>query len=261
MHRAFMEGDAAENKVPDSSNLTAQYIQMLDPGDRTRLVTDDYARSHIMIFSIDRGTAQWRPMRDAVMELARRELTPFGITVSMTEQSPAGFDALDAMVDEMIWGFAIAFVLVLVLVGIILRSVRAALISAPPNLIPVITCFLFLAASGITLRVGTVLFLSVSIGGLFNTTIQLIERARQLQNSDPSARPDAIIERSVRDVGPPALFTATILSLGFAIFSLSRFPDLRVFGWLAMNTLLIGFVSDMLFTPTLTRMFYRWTRK
>jgi hypothetical protein len=52
-----------------------------------------------------------------------------------------------------------------------------------------------------------------------------------------------------------------ILSAGFVIFTLSRFPDLRVFGLLAMNTLLVGFVSDMVYTTTFARMFYRWRRK
>ncbi|HEY3801747.1 MAG TPA: MMPL family transporter [Kofleriaceae bacterium] len=260
MNRAFMEGDPKENRVPASANLSSQYMQMLDPGDRARLVTEDFARSHVMIFTRDYGTAAWRPMRDAVMAAVHRELAPLGISAHMTEENPAGFDVLDPLVGQMVWGFALAFVLVVVFIAIILRSIRCALITVIPNLVPVVTCFLFTAAAGITLRVGTVLFLSVSIGGLFNTAIQFLARVQQRRAADPTATPDAIVEESMREVGPPALFTAVILSAGFVIFTLSRFPDLRVFGVLAMNTLLIGFLSDMTYTTTLTRMFYRWRR-
>jgi hypothetical protein len=259
MNRAFMEGDPKEFRVPAGGSLSAQYLEMLDPEDRQRLVTEDFSRSHLMIFSIDHGTAEWRPMRDKVMEVASKELTPFGITIHMTEQSPAGFDALDALVYDVLWGFVVAFALVLVMIAIIMRSIRIALISAFPNLVPVVACFLLLHVLGISLRVGTVLFLSVSVGGLFNTTIQFVARVRQrITTTDET--PDEAIEHSMRDVGPPALFTALILSLGFAIFGLSRFPDLRVFGLLATTTLLVAFVSDMLLSTTLVRMFFRWRR-
>ena len=261
MNRAFMEGDPKEHRIPKSPNLVAEYLQMLDPGDVARLVTGDDARSHVMIFSKDEGTAAWRPMRAAVMAAAHRELAPLGISAHMTEENPAGFDVLDPLVGQMVWGFALAFGLVVLFIALILKSVRAALISVIPNLIPVITSFLFLAAAGITLRIGTVLFLSVSIGGLFNTAIQFLARVQQRHAADPAASPDDVIEQSMREVGPPALFTAVILSAGFVIFTLSRFPDLRVFGVLAMNTLLVGFVSDMCYTTTFTRMFFRWRKQ
>ncbi len=261
MNRAFMEGDPKERRIPKSANLSAQYLQMLDPGDRARLVSEDYARSSVMIFTLDHGTAEWRPMRDAVMAVAHRELEPLGVTVHMTEENPAGFDVLDPLVGDMIWGFALAFGLVVLLVAVILRSIRAAAISVIPNLMPVITCFLLIAAAGITLRIGTVLFLSVSIGGLFNTSIQFLARVQQRRAAEPDADPDDIIEASMREVGPPAVFTAVILSIGFAIFTVSRFPDLRVFGVLAMNTLLVGLVSDMLYTTTLARMWFGWKRR
>ena len=260
MNRAFMEGDPKELRIPDSLTLSAQYLQMLDPEDRQRLLTEDDARSHIMIFSMDHGTAEWRPMRDKVMAVAKQELEPLNISVHMTEQSPAGFDALDRLVYDVLWGFVVAFGLVLVLIAVIMRSLRIALLSAIPNLVPVVACFVLLSVFGITLRVGTVLFLSVSVGGLFNTTIQLVARLRQRIAEDPTLTPDAAIEDAIRDVGPPALFTAVILALGFAIFGLSRFPDLRVFGLLASNTLIVAFVSDMMLSTTLLRVFFRWRR-
>jgi uncharacterized protein len=258
MNRAFMEGDPKEYRVPDSANLSAQYLQMLDPDDRGRLLTQDDSRAHVMIFSRDNGTAAWRPMRDQVMAVAERELAPLGVSVHMTEQSPAGFDALDALVFDVLRGFVTAFILVLVMIAVMMRSIRIALLSAVPNLVPVVTCFLLLRCFGITLRVGTVLFLSVSIGGLFNTTIQFVARVRQLRAT--GADIDNAVERSVRDVGPPAMFTAVILSLGFAIFGLSRFPDLRVFGLLATNTLLVAFVSDMILSTTLVRVVFGRSR-
>jgi predicted RND superfamily exporter protein len=58
--------------------------------------------------------------------------------------------------------------------------------------------------------------------------------------------------------GPPSLYTATILSLGFAVLGLSRFPGLRYLGLLCMVTLLTGFVADATITTTFYKLFFNW---
>jgi predicted RND superfamily exporter protein len=162
---------------------------------------------------------------------------------------------VDRLVIEMIIGFFVGFAVIVAVTALIFRSLRIAAISIVPNLLPALACFVVLGMFGITLRIGTVLFLSVSIGGLFNTTIHLAARTRQ-RLSEGETDPDAVIEHALRKVGPPALFTAVILSLGFSVFMLSRFPDLQVFGLLSMTVLLAGFVSDLCVTTVLLRVFY-----
>jgi hypothetical protein len=68
------------------------------------------------------------------------------------------------------------------------------------------------------------------------------------------------MEHTIREVGPPAILTAVILSLGFAVFTLSRFADLRVFGLLAMTVLLVGVCSDMIVTNSMLRLFFGWSQ-
>ena len=67
-----------------------------------------------------------------------------------------------------------------------------------------------------------------------------------------------IVGRALAAVGPPSLYTAAILSLGFAVLGLSRFPGLKILGLLCMVTLLTGFIADATVTTTLLRRFYNW---
>lgn len=257
LNQAFNGGVAAERKIPSSKTLVAQYLALLDPEDRSDFVDQDASRTHIRILSEDGGSQLWRGLQAQLQSAIDRELTPLGIHASITGFTGAMVPVIDSLVVEMIIGFFIGFLVIVLVTWAIFRSARIALISIVPNLLPALACFEVLAALGITLRIGTVLFLSVSIGGLFNTTIHLAARVRQrLQEGETD--PDAVIEHAVRKVGPAALYTAVILSAGFSVFILSRFPDLRVFGILSMTVLLVGFLSDIVITTVLLRVFYAW---
>lgn len=256
---AFMGGDAAERRIPTSRSLIAQYLAILDPEDRADFVNDDYSATHIRILSEDHGSAPWRELDAQLRQVVQRECEGLGLRASITGFAPTFFPVLDRLVIELLLGFVLGFSIIVLFQLLIFRSWRIAALSIVPNLIPAIACFVLLSLLGITLRLGTVLFLSVSIGGLFNTTIHFA--ARSLQRLQEGARDfDEVVEHSLVKVGPPSLFTAVILSLGFAIFLLSRFPDLKVFGILSMTVLGVGFLSDLIVTPVLLRLFFDWER-
>ncbi len=254
-NQAFNGGDPKERVIPKSQMLIAQYLSMLGPDERSDFVDSSYSRTHIRILSEDTGSHIWHRMADEMKVAIDRELKPLGIKGTITGFAGVIVPVLDEMIVDMIWGFFIGFAVIVGVEWIIFRSLRIALISVIPNILPALACFVVIAIFGIPLRIGTTLFLSVSIGGLFNTTIHIAARARQ-RMAEGETDPDAIMEHSLRKVGPPALFTAVILSAGFSVFTLSRFPDLKTFGVLAVTVLITGFFSDMLVTSVMMRLFF-----
>jgi predicted RND superfamily exporter protein len=257
-NQAFQGGNREERVVPRSRALIAQYLALVDPSDRSAFVTDDYAQSRIALLLVDQGSektrAVTRDLRRAVEAAAFPEL---GVSALITGSGVVGYGELDKVVLELLEGFVVAFLLVVLLQGLALRSARLALISVVPNLIPVVACFLVLRALGTHLRIDTALVLCISIGGLFNTTIHFSARVRQLVAAG-EREPDSIVERAMRSIGPPALFTAAALSAGLAVLLLSSFPGLRALGLLSVITLCVGFLSDMTITPVLLRAGYDW---
>ena len=59
-------------------------------------------------------------------------------------------------------------------------------------------------------------------------------------------------------IGPPALFTAGALSVGFSVLFASSFAGLQALGLLTMVTLIVGFFSDMVVTAVLLRVGFDW---
>jgi len=163
----------------------------------------------------------------------------------------------DDVVVEVLWGFLVAFSVIILVQLVMFRSLRAAVLSVIPNVVPVCACFFVMWAIGLNFRVDNSLVLCVSVGGLFNTTIHIVARIiRQVGTSNDE--PDVIVGNALAAVGPPSLYTAVIISLGFSAMWLSSFPGLQVLGVLCMVTLMTGFFADAMLTTTFFKLFFNW---
>lgn len=258
-HQAFDLGNPGSRAIPDSPGLIAQYLSLLDPAARARLVTEDYAKAQFLVMVDDTGSPGFWRVHDKLERALVERLGPLGVSVSVTG-AVEPYRALDQAVREVLWGFVLAFGTVVALELLVFRSLRAAVLSIIPNLLPVASCLIGLRLCGSDLRIDNVLVLCISIGGLFNTTIHLVSRIMQQLRSG-RRDPDAIVERALRDVGPASLYTATVLSLGFGALSLSQFSGLRMLGLMSMLTLLTGFIADATVTAALMRSYFVWRRE
>jgi len=257
-NQAFHGGDPEARVVPPSANLIGQYLALMDPSTRASFVTEDYSRAHLLTLLADAGSKRTREVSAALQRTVQDAgFGALGIKASLTGAAIVTYGEFDAVVVQLLWGFVWAFCAIIVLQWLVFRSLRIGLISVVPNLLPVIACFIALRIFGIQLKIDTALVLCISVGGLFNTTIHFAARAQQLV-ADGEQDPDSIVGRAMRAVGPPALFTALSLSLGFAVLLLSSFSGLRALGLLSMVTLTIGFISDMVVTAVLLRVGFDW---
>jgi predicted RND superfamily exporter protein len=256
-NQAFQAGDPKEHHVPDSPELISQYLSLIDPGDLSDFVNSDYSRSHIRILASDAGSEAILQFRDTLQAELDSRFPKLGIKATVTGSNVLSSYDSDDVVAEVLWGFLIAFSVIILVQLVMFRSLRVALLSIVPNLVPVCACFLLMRGLGLNLRVDNSLVLCISVGGLFNTTIHLV--ARILQQVDEGAtEPDIIVGRALAAVGPPSLYTAVVLSLGFSAMGLSRFPGLQMLGLLCLVTLMTGFASDATMTTSFFRVFFNW---
>jgi uncharacterized protein len=256
-NQAFMDGDPKERHVPDDSSLISQYLALIDPGDLSDFVNNDYSHSHLRILVSDRGGQALWELRDVLQREIDARLPALGIEASLTGHGVVSYYDADNVVIEILWGFVVAFAIIIVVQLVMFRSLRIALISVVPNAVPICACLLVMRAIGLRMRVDNSLVLCVSVGGLFNTTIHIVARIMQ-QLRDGATDRDAIVGRALAAVGPPSLYTATILSLGFAVMAASRFPGLQVLGLLCLVTWMSGFVADATLTTSFFRVFFNW---
>jgi predicted RND superfamily exporter protein len=257
-NEAFHGGDTQERTVPTSASLIAQYLALSDPSARSDFVSDDYSKACIAVLLVDRGSESVRAISaDIRRALVAAKFSRWRLAANLTGFSAIHYGAVDNVVTEVLRGFVTAFCVIVLVQWLFFRSLRLALISVLPNLLPVVACFACLRLLGIPLKIESAIVLCIAIGGLFNTTIHLTARVRQrVRECDES--PDAVMEHALRAVGPASFFTAATLSVGFGLLVVSRFPGLQTLGVLSTVTFVVGFFADAVMTSTLLRLAFKW---
>jgi predicted RND superfamily exporter protein len=257
-NQAFSGGSPSDEHVPNSPALISQYLSMVDPGDLSDFVTSDYSRSPIQILLADHGSAAVRQIRDVLQREIDARFPKLGIRATLTGHGLVAYYDCDRAIDQMVWGFLAAFIAITGIQMIAFRSIRLAFLSVVPNLVPICACVIVMRLLGLELGLDTSLVMCISIGALFNTTIHIVARIQQ-QLRAAESEPDLIVGQALKAVGPASLYTAVILSLGFATMELSRFPGLQTLGLLCMVTMLTAFIADALLTTSLLRSFFDWS--
>lgn len=142
-----------------------------------------------------------------------------------------------------------AIVICIILLGVALRSIRAALVSILPNLFPVVAAGTYLHVSGLGLQLAGVVGLTVAFGLAVNDTVHFLHRLHLEQ--DRSGRLGEAVVRTIAHIGPVLSITTVILVCGFSGTLFSDFGATRMFGELCMVTFVAALAGDMLFLPAL----------
>ena len=149
-------------------------------------------------------------------------------------------------------GITLSLIVAMIVIGLAFRSVRIAIISFVPNLVPVGFGLTFMYWMGIELNPTTAMALSIIFGLALDDTIyflSVLKRSKDLSEKDS-------IELSLRENTFPASVTSIILLIGFGALMLSSIESNRNIGLLVATMLFIALISDLLILPALLRTFW-----
>lgn len=201
----------------------------------------------------------------AVANAVRAEL------VELRAKLPAGYEMLEALdlsrfirssvqdvASDLAWGALLAAAVVL----LFLRNVRSTLVTAviiPASLLGTLTIFYFL---GFTLNSMTLMALSLSIGGLIDDAIVLLENA--YRHMEAGARPAEAASRATAELGPAVFATnltncAVFIPIAFMGGVVGRF--FREFGLVAAGAVIVSTLIALTWTPMLCARFLRLQRR
>ena len=164
-----------------------------------------------------------------------------------------------SLVSTQIRSFALAASVVLVLIGLFLRSLRAAAVALLPNLLPIFCLFAAMALLGIPLDAATVMIAGVAIGIAADDTIHFLSCYRRERQSGANSA-DAI-SRTFEKAGAAITFTSVVAAAGFAILLLAEFKPIQCFGLLAGITMITAWVGDVFILPACVTTLRLWDRR
>ena len=215
------------------------------------------ARDHH--FDVQRGTSHEQPKQIVTTYLAHTEeaLNPKSIeqnldrdvSVVYTGLVPVVYKAQRTLLESLIESTAWAFAMIAVVMVLVVRSVRAGLLSMIPNVFPVVAVFGIMGWSNVLVDIGSMMTASVAMGVAVDDTIHFLTWFRRGLNEGKS-RKNAILLAYER-VGMAMTQTTAIGGLGLSIFAFSTFTPTQRFGTLMLALLAAALVGDLVFLPAM----------
>jgi hypothetical protein len=168
---------------------------------------------------------------------------------------PAGYSPLYTRivaetVDSQVGGFGLSMLLILILLGLAMKSLPRVLLAIPANAVPVALTLGFMGLSGIPLDVASVTIGSVILGLVVDDSVHLLRSRRGLGILDA-------MQRSAERSAGTLIMTSLMLASGFLVLALADIRSIAWFGILASFAIIAAILSDLLLLPAVARLIER----
>jgi len=244
--------DIQFDKIPDTRDAVAQYLELYsmsgDPEDFEYIVDFDYTRALLTIQyqagsmkEIDRVTA------------ALNKLTKDDPNKSLI----GGYSLIDkeicqSVVTGQYYSLFFAFLIILILLSVIFRSLLAGILGSLPLIFAVLCTFGIMGWTGIELNIVTALLSSISIGLGVDFTIQMFWRIKT-EIASGKSYPSAV-KVALKTMGRGISINAFSVILGFSVLFISAFPIIRSFAFLIIISLLLCLLCALVLIPAVVNL-------
>jgi predicted RND superfamily exporter protein len=250
MSRAINDsGDKLYDKIPDSREAVAQYLELYsiggDPEDFEEFVDFDYTKALILIQYKADNLKTINKILDKINRLLGKDknLSVIG-GISLIDK-----DLSQAIATGQRNSLIFAFFAIMILLMIIFKSKIAGLIGSIPLLFTLISTFGLMGWVGIELNIVTALLSSISIGLGVDYTIHIFWRIKsELKTSNSYSQ---AIVTSLTTTGRGIIINAFSVIVGFSILFLSAFPLIQSFAFLIIVSILLCLFSALILIPAI----------
>lgn len=248
-NRALEEGRREAERVPDTREAVAEAVFMIPKEKLRRFATSNHSSANLIVRTGSLGSAAVRDLERRLREVVARHPAPDGLRPDVTGNAILINRSADGIAGNQISQVGSAALTILVVVWITFRSLRIALLSMIPNIVPVVLFFGALGAGAATLSVATSLIGSIALGIAIDDTVHFLVSYNRERWTGKQPEEAALI--CVRGVGRPIALTSIMLVVGFMTLWVSGFATLREFGYLTAMTMAICLSTDLGLLPSL----------
>ncbi len=248
--------DPSYYKLPANRELTAQYLLMYEMSlpyglDLNNQLNVDKSATRVSATFEAMGSTELIILENKSRDWFQQHAPELKVVIASTNLVFAHIG--ERNMSSMLMGSAIALVLISMLVGLSLKSLRLGLISLVPNIAPAAIGFgiwgMFDGQINLALSVVT----SITLGIVVDDTIHFLSKYQLAKNSGLST-PDAI-HSAFSHVGRALLVTTIVLGIGFMVLTLSNFKMNADMGLLTAIIIVIALIVDFILLPALLLIF------
>jgi hypothetical protein len=239
-------GDEGRERLQRGRRFLSRYAEDVNLG---RLMTADASQVQLQFRVRDVGTRKTLVLAEKLeSEIAAAFPRHAGVTATFTGDAYVNARAIDRMIRDLFSTLAIASAIIFGVMAVLFRSLRLGLISAIPNLAPLVLTLGYMGLRGLDMNAANVIVFTISLGIAVDDTIHFLYRYREEQRRFPRDRERAV-EATLRGTGRPILLTSLLIICGLAVLYFSNFVPTRRFAELTMVTIGGALLGDLLLLP------------
>ena len=253
MNKAFHSEDPSWLKLPDSRELTAQYLLLYDGDDLDYLLDEQRQWTRISARITEHNSSKVALYIEN-LQLFLNDLTAdTPLKAQVTGKTLIANKLIDFIVNSQVQSLALAFLLIFLLMLRIFRSWKLGILASIPNMLPILLNFAIMGLFGVPLNSATAIISAVAIGIAVDDTIHFICQYQQQREKGLSA--EFAVQNAIIVKGTPIIMTSLIMTGGFGILLFGSFIPTIQFGVLSALIMLSAVISDLIVLPALLMKF------
>ena len=243
-----------DDPVAAAASLQRVKLALRQLGDRdvsSAFLGKDQPVARVMMRIRDVGSAGMQDIISNLNDVLKREI-PDDVQFQVTGDAYLHAVCMDAFVRDLFNSLVAATGVIFLLITLLFRSLRIGLISAIPNVFPLIMTLGYMNLRGYELTAGNVIVFAISLGIAVDDTIHFLARYRderiKLSNNDA-------IQETLKSSGRAIILTSVLVVSGLSILVFSDFVPTRRFAELTAITMCSALPGDVILLPALLKLF------
>ncbi len=246
----FNQVIGGRREIPDSAREIAQLYAFGEGAGLDRFITlSDYATGRALLRTRDEGGLRTEELSSALQAELDRRFADLPMEATLTGTPFVAYRGINRVTGDLRDSLALAFVIITVMILLLFRSPRIALLCLIPNALPLIIGYGTLGLMGWLLDPTPAVVFTVALGIAVDDTIHLVARWRE--EIAAGRTNEEAIRSSVLHTGRAVTITSIVLAAGFAVNSFSSFPTMTIMGLLGATVIIVALLSDLFVLPAL----------
>lgn len=200
------------------------------------------------------GTEAYEAFRERVADYAAQ--LPKGGGMRLNGAFPMFYDSTTLISKTMMISLACSLGMITLILVVVLRSARLALLCLVPNAVPLLVVAGISGWLGASLHLGILIVFSVGLGLAVDDTIHLMVRFKQLQKEKPGGCLRTLMDEAVVSTGFAIVLTSVVLLISALCFLGSSFTTMRWTGVTLGVVAVTALMADLMVLPWLIEKFH-----
>jgi len=251
IHRGLHENKAEYYAITKNDKLIPQEFLLFENSgsdDLEDFVDGSFSKARITFKLPWMEAGEYAEISDELTAILKEGLGD-DIEITVTGMVPLFQRTLAAAMSSMATSYAVAFILIAIMMIILLGSVKIGLTSMIPNVLPIVLTIGFMSMVNMPLDMFTMLVGAIVIGLSVDDTVHFFHNFAKYHHQGYSTKES--VEKTMLGTGRALIATTIVLSLGFYVYMFASLTNLINFGILAGGAISIALISNIILGPAL----------